>query len=40
MELSAVSSLTIFNRDGKFVADSREIADMIGKRHNNSFARY
>lgn len=33
--MSAVSSLTIFNRDGKFVADSREIAEMIGKQHKH-----
>lgn len=30
-----MNELKIIARDGKFVADSREVADMVGKQHNN-----
>lgn len=30
-----MNDLTVINRDGKFVVDSREVAEMVGKRHDH-----
>ena len=30
-----MNGLTVFNHDGRFVVDSRQVAVMVGKRHDN-----
>ena len=34
-EVELMDRLTVFNHDGRLVIDSREVAAMVGKRHDN-----